>query len=90
MLMSVKRNKFQPNYAIPPGETLEECLEEIGMSRNELADSMGRSAKTINEIVKGKAAITPEIALQLERVLRIPASFWNNAERHYRERLAQQ
>jgi Zn-dependent peptidase ImmA (M78 family)/transcriptional regulator with XRE-family HTH domain len=51
---------------------------------------MGRPKKTISEIINGKAAITPETALQLERVLGIPASFWNNRERDYREALARQ
>jgi plasmid maintenance system antidote protein VapI len=30
-------------------------------------------------------AITPETALQLERVLGVPARFWNNLENTYRE-----
>lgn len=51
---------------------------------------MGRPLKTINEIIQGKARITPETALQLEKVLGTPASFWNNAERNYREGLARQ
>src|SRR5438874_9743718 len=50
---------------------------------------MNRPVKTINDIVKGKAAITPETAIQLERVLSIPASIWNNLETRYREHLAQ-
>ena len=79
---------FQPNYAVPPGETLKETLETIGMSQAELAERTGRPKKTINEIIMGKAAITSETALQLERVLGIPASFWNNLERNYQERLA--
>jgi len=29
-----------------------------------------------------------ETALQLERVLGVPASFWNNLEQNYREHLA--
>jgi addiction module HigA family antidote len=78
----------QPNYAIAPGETLRETLETIGMTQAELADRTGRPKKTINEIITGKAAITAETALQLERVLGIPASFWNNLERNYREALA--
>ena len=53
-----------------------------------MAERTGRPKKTINEIVQGKAAITPETALQLERVLGIPASFWNNLERSYRAALA--
>jgi addiction module HigA family antidote len=77
-----------PDYVSPPGETLLETLEALGMSQGELADRMGRPKKTINEIIKAKAAITPETALQLERVLGVPASFWNNRESHYREALA--
>src|SRR5262249_2287904 len=38
----------------------------------------------------GKAAITAETALQFERVLGIPASFWMAREQHYRESLARQ
>lgn len=82
------KNQFLPDYAVPPGETLLETLEAIGMSQAELSERTGRPKKTINEIIKGKAAITPETALQLERVLGVPASFWNNLERNYQESLA--
>ncbi len=81
-------HRFNPNYAVPPGETLQETIEVLGMTQSDLAQRMGRPVKTINEIIKGKAAITADTALQLEKVLRVPASFWNNAERNYREALA--
>ncbi|MBU7582885.1 MAG: helix-turn-helix domain-containing protein [Nostoc sp. TH1S01] len=84
------QNQYTPDYVSPPGETLQEILEERGMSQAELAERTGRPKKTINEIINGKAAITPETALQFERVFNIPASFWNNRERRYREFLAQQ
>jgi HTH-type transcriptional regulator/antitoxin HigA len=85
-----KKNQsaFKPNYAIAPGETLRETLETLGMSQAEFADRTGRPKKTINEIMTGKAAITAETALQFERVLGVPASFWNNLERNYQETLA--
>ena len=82
------RNQYYPDEVSPPGETLLEVLEERGIAQSELAERTGRPRKTINEIVKGKAAITPETALQLERVLGIPASFWNAREAQYRESLA--
>jgi len=84
----MKNTPCQPNYAIPPGETLRETLETIGMTQAELADRTGRPKKTINEIITGKTAITAETSLQLERVLGVPASFWNNLERNYQETLA--
>jgi HTH-type transcriptional regulator / antitoxin HigA len=79
---------FHPEYAVPPGETLKETLGSIGMTQAELAERAGRPLKTINEIIKGKTAITSETALQLERVLGVPASFWNNLESNYQERVA--
>jgi HTH-type transcriptional regulator/antitoxin HigA len=77
--------RITTDYAIPPGETLSEFLEERGMSQSDLARRTNRPLKTINEIVKGKAAITPETAIQFERVLGMPDTFWNNLERNYRE-----
>jgi len=82
------KNEYFPDYVSPPGETLQEVLENIGMSQAELAERTGRTPKTINEIIRGVAAITPETALQLESVLSIPAAFWNNRESNYQESLA--
>lgn len=81
----MKKTCCQPNYAIPPGETLRETLEAIGMTQTELAKRSGHPKKTINEIIAGKMAITADTALQLERVLGVPASFWNNLEKNYQE-----
>jgi HTH-type transcriptional regulator / antitoxin HigA len=78
-------NSYLPDRVSPPGETLLETLEALGMSQADLAERTGRPRKTINEIIKGKAAITAETALQLERVLGVPASFWINRERQYQE-----
>ncbi len=83
-------NQYLPDYVSPPGETLLEVLEEIGMSQADLAERTGRPKKTISEIINGKSAITPDTALQLERVLGIPASFWNSREQKYRAFLASQ
>src|SRR3954471_19802324 len=81
-------NRYAPDAVSPPGDTLADLLEERGMSQAELALRLGRPRKTVNEIVRGKAAIEPETALQLESVLGTPASFWMAREASYREWLA--
>ena len=87
--MTIKKKlRYEPDYAIPPGETLVETLESLEMTQADLATRTGRPLKTINEIAKGKTAITPETALQFEKVLRIPASFWNSLETKYQQALA--
>jgi len=87
-MAEAEKKAFRPNYAVPPGETLKETIESLGMTQAELAQRTGRPKKTINEIIKGKAAIIPDTAIQLERVLGVPASFWNNLERNYQETMA--
>src|SRR2546427_4446532 len=79
---------YSPDYAVPPGDTLLEVMESLGITQADVAERPGRPSKTINEIVKGKAGITPETALQLERVLGVPAGFWNTLEQNYRTALA--
>ncbi|MEA3358952.1 MAG: HigA family addiction module antitoxin [Thermodesulfobacteriota bacterium] len=83
-----EKKAFKPNYTVSPGEILKETIEYQGMTQAELAQRTGRPKKTINEIIKGKAAIMPGTAIQLERVLGVPASFWNNLERNYQETIA--
>lgn len=72
------------DLAIPPGEYLEEVLEDIGLNQAELARRMGRPAQAINEIIKGEKAITPETSIQLENVLGVPAYIWTGLESEYR------
>src|SRR2546428_12723947 len=76
---------FQPDWTVPPGAVLEEALEERGWSQAELARRTDRPLKTINEIVRGKAAITPDTAIQFERAMGIPARLWLNLERVHAE-----
>lgn len=86
--LKAQSNQYDPDYVSPPGETLQETLQTLGMSQASLADRIGRSLKMINEIIKGKAPITPKMALELERVVGVPATFWNNRERYFREFVA--
>lgn len=65
-----------------------ELLAERGLSQRELAVRTGRPPKTINEIIRGKAEITPDTAIQLERALGVSARFWLAREDEYRRSLA--
>ena len=84
---TTNNKKYNPDFATPPGETLQETIEELGMDQRELATRLGMAHKTVNQIIHGKAPITHETAIGLERVTSVPASFWANREAIYRERL---
>lgn len=74
-------------FAIPPGETIKEQLENHHMSRKEFSARMKMSEKSINKLINGDSLITQEVALCLEVVLGVPASFWTRLEKMYREKL---
>ena len=87
-MVTDSQNQYQPDFVTPPGETLQDTLDSLGMSQTELAQRTGKHKKTINAIVKCKQEITPKTALQLEKALGVPASFWNNRQKRYDEFLA--
>ncbi|HEY9785111.1 MAG TPA: HigA family addiction module antitoxin [Candidatus Obscuribacterales bacterium] len=89
-MIKLRKAAYNPDFVSPPGETLQETLDMHGLSQAELAARTGRPKKTINEIVQGKAAITPETAMQFELVLGVPATFWLARESKYRAWLARQ
>jgi antitoxin HigA-1 len=55
---------------------LEEFLKPIGISQSAFAIRLGVSFPRLNEIVRGKRAVTPDTALRLARVLGMSADFW--------------
>lgn len=81
---------YDPRADIPiaPGEQIREILEERGITQTDFALRMGKTQKFVSQLVNGKAALTYETAIELERVLGVPASFWNNCEATYRDALA--
>ena len=76
------------NYAVAPGEYLEEWIEDEGLTQTRVAELMGVSRKQVNALVNGHAPVTPDTALVLERVVGIPAKTWLKYEAMYREDLA--
>lgn len=75
---------FNPDYEQEhPGEYLAEVLESRGIKKVDFAERCGRSAKTISEIITGKTVITPETALQFERVLGIEGTIWLQLDANY-------
>jgi HTH-type transcriptional regulator/antitoxin HigA len=77
-------DEFHPDYIPPPGETIADLLEEQEMTQTELASRLGVSLKHLNQVVKGNASISAELALGLERVFSVPADFWLTREAIFR------
>lgn len=74
--------------AIHVGDTIKDELECLGMTQSEFAKRLGVSEKHISKILNGESGISAEMAIKLESVLGITASFWMRLEATYQEDLA--
>lgn len=83
-------NTYTPNYAVIPGDILDEHREAASLTQEELANRLGMSKKHINRMIAGNEPITPETALKLEAVFGLPAHVWIGLESRYREFLARE
>lgn len=81
---------WKPDVPLAPGGAIREILDERGIPQVDFAARMGKSEKFVSQPVNGKAPISYETAIELERVLGVPASFWNAAEATYHDLLAHQ
>ena len=78
-----KQHTFTPDYASPPGATLEETMQLLGYTQKEFAVRTGLTVQTLHRIFRGKQPITSETATKLELVTGTPASFWLSLEAQY-------
>lgn len=65
-----------------PGEMLrEDFLPDYDLTVAGLADLLGVSRQSINELLRERRAVSPEMALRLTRLFGNLAEFWLNAQR---------
>ncbi|HEX7907760.1 MAG TPA: HigA family addiction module antitoxin [Paraburkholderia sp.] len=83
-LGSINFSDIDTGESIPeihPGEVLRsEFLEPLGMSVNALALALRVPAPRINDVVRGKRAISADTALRLARYFGASAQFWLNLQ----------
>ena len=60
-----------------PGEMLlGELVKPLGITQSSLAVRLGVSFARLNEVIRGRRAVTPDTALRLSQVVGMPADFW--------------
>lgn len=79
--MTIPNTKMrrQPTH---PGEMLkEDFLPDFGLTVAKLAEAIGVSRQSVNELLGGHRAVSPEMALRLARLFGNSPEFWLNAQR---------
>ena len=80
--MSIPKTSERKVRPTHPGEMLrEDFLSEYGLTVASLAEALGVSRQTINELLRERRAVSPEMALRLSRLFSNSPEFWLNAQR---------
>ncbi|MEO1147717.1 MAG: HigA family addiction module antitoxin [Cyanobacteria bacterium J06638_22] len=87
-MIDTQKSDFRPDWVSPPGETIHDLLEERGWTQREFAKRIGYTPKHVGQLLSGKAPISDETAIRLERVLGSTASFWLTRDAQYQEAIA--
>ena len=78
--MVISRTNRRPTH---PGEMLrEEYMPEYGLSVSELAQSIGVSRQSVNELINEKRSLSPDMAVRLSRLFGDSAESWLNLQRN--------
>jgi addiction module HigA family antidote len=80
--MSIPNSTKMKRRPTHPGEMLrEDFLSDYGLTVSRLAAALGVSRQTINELLRGRRAVSPEMSLRLARLFGNSPEFWLNAQR---------
>ena len=80
--MSIPNTGSRRVRPIHPGEMLrEDFLPDYALTVSGIADAIGVSRQTINEVLRERRAISPQMALRLGRLFGNSPVFWLNAQR---------
>ena len=85
--MTKSNTTFELNYAVAPGEYVEEYMEYYGFSFQDFADRCDCSAESVKSVVLDKAPLTMTLAKKLGREIDIPADTLMSIEEDYRSRI---
>jgi HTH-type transcriptional regulator / antitoxin HigA len=72
-----------------PGEELRKRLEGRGWTQTDLSQIIDRPIQTINQIIQGKKAVTPDMAAELAAAFGTTADLWMQLESQFRLSLVQ-
>lgn len=80
-------NQLKPFINIGPGHILKREMEALNWNQEDLAQVIGMSAKSINQILNNKQRITVDTAILLGKAFKTSPELWLNLEKNYRLRL---
>jgi len=80
--MSIPNTGKMKRRPIHPGEILrEDFMPDYALTVTGLAAAVGVSRQTVNELLRGRRAVSPEMALRLSRLFGNSPEFWLNLQR---------
>lgn len=88
MLEHITNRPAQTDYAVAPGEYLEEWMHQRRSGPQEVANLLGTTQEQVIAILNAKVSLDEETAVELARVTGIPTRAWLRYQENYLSDLA--
>ena len=80
--MRIPNTRTRTRRPTHPGEMLrEDFLPDYELTASSLAEALGVSRQSVNELLRGRRGVSPEMALRLGRLFGNSPEFWLNVQR---------
>lgn len=77
---------FNPNWVVPPGNTISDVLTERDMSKERFSQCLEEDMETVESLLLGNYRISPDLATKLKKVLGFTEKFWLDRDQIYCDR----
>src|SRR5438093_2198453 len=76
-------DRMQMKNPAHPGELVRDNIDELGLSVSQAAKGLGVTRQQLHNIIAGRSAITPEMAVRLEKAIGSTADTWLRMQMNY-------
>lgn len=78
--MALDNTEIQRKPTHPGAMLREDFMADFGLSVSALAEALGVSRQSVNELIRERRGLSPDMALRLSQLFGNSADFWLNAQ----------
>lgn len=88
VVLSKEGKEIETDISLHPGEVLAMEIEARNIKKGDMANMLGIKPSNLTDLLKGKRHVSPLMALKIEMLLGIEASFWLRVQLGYDLKMA--
>ena len=75
--------EYDNKIVFHPGYYINQYIEDSGLSKEEFANKLGLTSKTLSLIINGEQDVSLDLAIKLSELLNTSVKYWINLQKAY-------